>query len=123
LDKQKAKVGKALSTLDKPIVVLIDELDRVEEAEIKIMAQVVRSIADFPQIAYVLAYDEQRVLQALGNGHEERGRSYLEKIVQLQFPLPITLDTELTNLLNAEIAGIQQELGLPVSFVALERYT
>jgi hypothetical protein len=53
-------------------------VDRVEDEEIRTVAQLVRSVADFPGISYVLAYDSKRVIQALGNGamdqREERGR-------------------------------------------------
>jgi hypothetical protein len=116
-----------LNKIAVPIIVLIDELDRVEDQEIRTVAQLVRSVADFRGISYVLAYDERRVVQALGEGvesgaREERGRSYLEKIVQLQIALPITFADELQRLLTAEIASLQDELGIPADFGTLERY-
>jgi predicted KAP-like P-loop ATPase len=111
-----------------PIVVLIDELDRIEDQEIRTVAQLVRSVADFPGISYVLAYDHDRVVQALGEGaiedaRAERGRAYLEKIVQLQIPLPITFEEEIVRLLSAELAPLQQELDLPDNFENIERYS
>ena len=42
----------------------------------------------------------------------ERGRSYLEKIVQLQIPLPVTFTEELGALFDAELKEICSELGL-----------
>jgi predicted KAP-like P-loop ATPase len=91
---------KELGAIDVPIVVLVDEVDRVEDDEIRSIAQLVRSVADFPGISYVLAYDPKRVIQALGGAEKDdtlrdergRGRAYLEKIVQLQIPLPVTFD-------------------------------
>jgi hypothetical protein len=59
---------KELAAVDVPIIALIDELDRVEDEEIRTVAQLVRSVADFPGISYVLAYDSKRVIQALGAG-------------------------------------------------------
>lgn len=47
-------------------VVLIDELDRIEDGEIRAVAQLVKAVADFPQISYLLTYDRPRVVQALG---------------------------------------------------------
>lgn len=104
------------------IVVLIDELDRIEDQEIRTVAQLVRSVADFPGISYVLAYDHDRVVQALGEGISERGRAYLEKIVQLQIPLPVTFADEIMRLLSAELIPLKQELDLPENFQELERY-
>lgn len=116
-----------LDDIDIPIVVLIDELDRIEDQEIRTVAQLVRSIADFPGISYLLAYDLQRVIQALGSDapvgqQEDRGRSYLEKIVQLQIPLPITLDNEIGQLLYAELVAIANQVGIPENFQEIERY-
>ena len=116
-----------LALISVPIVVLIDELDRIEDQEIRTVAQLVRSVADFPGISYVLAYDYDRVVQALGEGvldsaRAERGRAYLEKIVQLQIPLPVIVGEEIVRLLSAELTPLQQELHLPESFQNIERY-
>jgi len=116
-----------LALISVPIVVLIDELDRIEDQEIRTVAQLVRSMADFPGISYVLAYDYDRVVQALGEGvldsaRAERGRAYLEKIVQLQIPLPVIVGEEIVRLLSAELTPLQQELHLPESFQNIERY-
>jgi len=104
LHEQRRELTDALSAMSVPIVVLIDELDRIEDEEIRIVAQLVRSVADFPGISYVLAYDVDRVIRALaGNEKLERGRAYLEKIVQLQFPLPILMDDEIHRLIEADL--------------------
>jgi hypothetical protein len=123
----RTRLIEELEQITVPIVVLIDELDRVEDHEIRSVAQLVRSVADFRGISYVLAYDPKRVVDALGEGvgdhsREERGRAYLEKIVQLQIPLPITFEAELDRLLTAEIRGLQTDLDLPANFETLERY-
>lgn len=123
----KARLIKELGAIDVPIIVLIDELDRVEDEEIRTVAQLVRSVADFPGISYVLAYDSKRVVEALGGGAgspqaEDRGRAYLEKIVQLQIPLPVIFSSELARLLTSELSAIQTELRLPENFRSIERY-
>ncbi|MBB3020844.1 energy-coupling factor transporter ATP-binding protein EcfA2 [Microvirga lupini] len=127
LDVLRRRLIDDLDAIQGPIVVLIDEIDRVEDDEIRTVAQLVRSVADFPGISYVLAYDPDRVVQALGSGaspenREERGRAYLEKIVQLQLPLPITFADEITRLLNAEIATLASELSIPEAFDQIDRY-
>ncbi len=99
-------------------VVLVDELDRIEDAEIRAAVQLVRAVADFPSISYVLAYDVTRVIEALGTGTDdseriERGRAYLEKIVQFQITLPATLEPELNSLLSTELSMLASDVGLP----------
>jgi predicted KAP-like P-loop ATPase len=85
-------------------------------------------VVDFPGISYVLAYDTKRVIQALGAGvhekedQEERGRAYLEKIVQFQIPLPVTFDDETARMLTAELLRLQADLQLPENFQNIKRY-
>lgn len=110
-----------LTTFPEPIVALIDEVDRVEDAEIHALAQLVRSIADFPNVSYLLAYDATRVAEALGNGSAERGRSYLEKIIQLQIPVPALIPQEMTAVLRTELTHIA-DFNMPQGFLADQRY-
>ncbi len=113
LFSRRSRLFKDLDDIDVPIVVFIDELDRVEDKEIRSVAQLVRSIVDFPNVSYLLAFDVDRVTEALGDGKKGRGQAYLEKIVQFQIPLPITFDDELLRLLKTEIGKLSIELILP----------
>ena len=127
LSALRAKLIAELTDVSAPIVVLIDELDRIEDVEIRIVAQLVRSVLDFPAISYVLAYDAERVMQALGAGVSEhdrldRGRSYLEKIVQLQIPIPATFPDEIARLLTVELSALGVDLGLPEQFEKIDRF-
>jgi hypothetical protein len=110
-----------------PIVVMIDEIDRVEDGEVRTIAQLVRSVADFPSISYVLAYDADRVVQALGSGSRakervQRGRDYLEKIVQFQIPIPVTFDAEIERLVTTELVELSDQLGIADSIDGNRRY-
>ena len=46
---------------------------------------VIKAVADFPNIVYLLAFDEEIVANTLGKS----GKDYLEKIVQVSFDLPL----------------------------------
>ena len=122
LHQQRSDLIDALSNAPSAIIVLIDELDRVEDDEIRTLAQLVRSVADFPGISYVLAYDAKRVMSALGAGELERGRAYLEKIVQLQVPLPILIDSEIHRLIEQDLSRLDTRL-VPSKRAEIERYT
>lgn len=127
LHAQRSDIVKALDDITNPIVVFVDELDRVEDGEIKTVAQLVRSIADFPRISYLLAYDAERVIQALGAGHldqkrEDRGRGYLEKIVQLQIPIPVMLPDEIRHLVQTQLLDLRQQISLPDNWASIIRF-
>ena len=84
---QRHKVESALSSLDEPIVVVLDDIDRLTTSEIRDTFKLVRLTANFPNIIYLVAFDRIRVEEAL----QEQGipgRSYLEKIVQIAIDLP-----------------------------------
>ena len=103
ISSMRRKLITLLDKVDVPIVVLVDELDRIEDAEILTVAQLVRAVVDFPRVSFALAYDVDRVMEALGRSSTERGRSYLEKIVQLQVPIPILLPAERAGMLRTEL--------------------
>ena len=77
----------ALKELDKPIVVVLDDIDRLSTSEIRDVFKLVRLTANFPNIIYLLAFDRFRVERALGE-QDIPGRDYLEKILQIGFDLP-----------------------------------
>lgn len=88
---QKEQVTKALGSLDHPIVVIIDDIDRLDRSEIREIFKLVRLTASFPNVVYVLSFDRTRVEIALTEDGVP-GRSYLEKIVQHGFELPAIPD-------------------------------
>lgn len=90
--QERKSLESKLAEVNVAVVVLIDELDRVEDEEVRAVAQLVKAVGDIKGISYLVAYDPDRVAQALGRGSspEERrktGESYLEKIIQ--FPIPL----------------------------------
>lgn len=84
---QRDRVARKLQALESPIVVIIDDIDRLESGEIRDIFKLVRLTASFPNIVYVLAFDRQRVEEALTQSGFD-GRAYLEKIVQLGVEVP-----------------------------------
>lgn len=85
--KVREEITKELTALTQPIVVVIDDIDRLTTIEIREIFKLVRLTASFPNIIYVLAFDRERVEQALTEDGVP-GRAYLEKIVQLSFDVP-----------------------------------
>lgn len=96
------KVTRALSALDKPIVVVLDDIDRLTRAEIRDMFRLVRLTANFPNIVYVVAFDRGKVEKALSE-QDSTGREYLEKILQVGVDLPAVPENVLTKQLTGAI--------------------
>ncbi|MEH6474695.1 MAG: KAP family NTPase, partial [Sneathiella sp.] len=128
LNSLRQELAKILKDIAIPIVVLIDELDRVDDDEVHAVAQLVRAVMDFPSISYVLAYDEKRVAQALGRGAgettdiQERGRAYLEKIVQFPISLPVSSSSELIALFQTQFDAVTADLEIDNDIFDEDRY-
>jgi predicted KAP-like P-loop ATPase len=104
------KIASHLSEYDDDIVVLIDDIDRLPPAEIRHMSRVIKSVAAFPNITYVVAYDEPVVTEALeGYQGVSDGREYLEKIIQLPLDVPIPHEGTLHQFLSDRLNRIHYQ--------------
>lgn len=108
---ERAAIEKALRDSGKRFLVVLDDIDRLQPQEVRDIVRLVRLVADFPGISYLLAFDRQRVENILGDGDEQLGRDYLEKIVQVVYLLPAPTRGELAGYafaaVDAAIAGLE----------------
>lgn len=84
----KAGVAKALSDAGQRFVFVVDDIDRLAPDEIRELFKVVKALADFPNVIYLLAFDRDVVAASLNTSLGVDGEAYLEKIVQAPFVLP-----------------------------------
>ncbi len=85
---RKNEVEKELREFDARILVIIDDIDRLTNDQIRLIFQLVNAVAGFPNITYLLSYDKDIVVRALGDFHHCNGEEYLEKIIQVSFDVP-----------------------------------
>lgn len=88
LQELKNQIIERLREAKIKIIVAIDDIDRLSEAEIISVFQLVKSLADFPYTIYVLAFDYEVVVRALGKVQNGDGKEYLEKVIQVPFEIP-----------------------------------
>ncbi|MCV3349137.1 P-loop NTPase fold protein [Campylobacter sp. RKI_CA19_01128] len=103
LDEIKNKINTALSNIDTKIIIVIDDLDRLADTDIREIFQLVRSIADFKNTMYILAYDNEIVTKALDKIQKDKGERYIEKIVQVPIVLPKLNKANLTAIFMQKI--------------------
>ena len=107
LHSQHAELSAELASAGKRVVVLVDDIDRLEDDEIRQVMRLVRLVGDFKNVVYVLAFDAERVATVLGGERGiEEGRRYLEKIVQLSYDTPAIARDDLVGLLKEAIAPL-----------------
>ena len=102
--ERKAELVDALKLLSRRIVVFIDDLDRLEPREASEVLRLIRAVADFPNIIYVLSYDPVVVAEILSKAIQVNdGAAFLEKIVQVSFRIPRPEAFDLRRWFQAEI--------------------
>ncbi len=109
------RIAKRLAALDQPIVVVVDDVDRLHVDEIRDMFKLVRLTANFPNLTYLVAFDRQRVEQALSE-QGLPGRDYLEKILQVTFDIPVLPDGVLLSQLTRSIDSALDDIEDPGPF-------
>ena len=104
IEKRRKAIGTALQASGERLLVIVDDIDRLTDPEIRDVVRTVRLIGDFENVTYLLAFDRVRVEKALEtNGDPSSGRDYLEKIVQAMHPLPAIQYDDLSTILGEEV--------------------
>lgn len=89
LPELKDNLVRSLRDLGHRFIVTIDDVDRLEPSEVIEVLRLVRSVADFPNVMYLLCYDSDILAHSIEQAAKVKsGRSYLEKIVQLTIMVP-----------------------------------
>lgn len=111
--EQKEQVAEALANLDSSIVVIVDDIDRLDRTEVREIFKLVRLTANFPNVIYLLSFDRIRVENALAEDGVP-GRAYLEKIVQNGFEIPMiprkVLTREVAQALDSALEQVKVRL-------------
>ena len=82
------KLTEALAQRSTPIVVVLDDVDRLPINEIRELFKLVRLTASFPNLIYIVACDRLRVEAALEEDDPKLRGNYLEKIFQWSINVP-----------------------------------
>lgn len=88
LDAARRELEEALREEGKRILVIIDDIDRLPADEARQIFRLVKSVADLPNVIYLLVFDREIARRALNEPADPAGPEWLEKIVQASFDLP-----------------------------------
>ncbi|WP_081483823.1 KAP family P-loop NTPase fold protein [Paracidovorax oryzae] len=106
LPQLKHEISQRLLRNPRRILFVIDDLDRLAPDEVREVFKVVKAIADFPNVIYLLAFDQRIVSGALSTSLRVNGDEYLEKIIQAKFSLPAISAESLQKKLWADVFRI-----------------
>ncbi len=82
------EINEAIKSIDKKIIIYIDDLDRLDTDEIIEVIRLIRNTANFRNTFFIAAYDRNYVVNALKEYNPYKKEEFLEKIFQLEVTLP-----------------------------------
>lgn len=106
LEKIKNNINTKL--LDYKIVCIIDDLDRVSTTEIHEMFKLIKIMADFNNIIYILSFDKRIISESLDTEYID-GEKYIEKIINIALDVPLATHLELKNIILNDLTTISEK--------------
>lgn len=113
IEAYKQKVEEALHRFKRPIVVFIDDIDRLFPSEVFEMVRIIKAVGELPHVGYVLAWDSAYVSSALEKLGVPYAGSYLDKVVQIRMPLPSLSISARKKLINDALNELPADALLP----------
>jgi KAP family P-loop domain len=111
---------ESLGKLGIRVLVVLDDVDRLQPDELLTLFKAIRLVASFPGVYYLLAYDEQTVIDILtdtpiAGKNQGRAIAYLEKIVQVPLALPPADRYYSEKMLTDGLIGLLSRLDTPLT--------
>lgn len=95
LEKLRERIKKS----NKKLVIIIDDMDRLDNEELMMMLKLIKTVGKLPNIIYIVAFDKNAVEKSINKRGIANGKRYLEKIIQTFYNTPVPYK----NLLATEV--------------------
>ncbi len=100
------RINDILKRSDRKLVVVIDDMDRLYSNEVIEVLRLVRNTANFTNTFYLLAYEKGYIQNAIKEQlHVDIHVPFMDKIVQMEIPLPKREQSNLLDLLKQHLSG------------------
>ena len=124
----KRRAEQALREAGQPILVVMDDLDRLTPVELLLVFKLVRLVGRLPNVHYLLSYDEHTLLDVLRRsdlvgGEESRAREFLEKIVQVRLDLPAFRERDRVALVDHYLTTVLEDHGKELTEADIDRFS
>jgi len=110
LSELKKKASETIVESGKHLVIMIDDVDRLDNEELHAVLRLIRQVADFDNCIYIVAMDADMVSKSIGKYHgggsKMDGRKFLDKIVQVPITLPKVPMSDMSRIVAEEISRV-----------------
>lgn len=101
---------KQLAQSGKRFLVTIDDIDRLEDNDVRAIMQMVKTIGQLPNVVYLLSYDRNIVSDILDKRSRGDNPRFVEKIIQQELDLPKPSQSSLLSMLEEEISFLSEDV-------------
>lgn len=99
------ELKRVLLKHEKPIVIIIDDVDRLKSSEILALLKLLRSTANLPHLYYIVAADKEFICTQLMKENINEPYEYLRKFVNFELLLPAN-DGVMVDIIKSSVPNI-----------------
>ena len=119
LSETKKKVSDAIIKSKRHLVIMIDDVDRLDKEELHAVLRLIRQVADFDNCIYIVAMDIDIVSKSIGDyygtGNPQDGRKFIDKIIQVPITLPYIPNCDMRRIVENELSDVLDDYVDPVT--------
>ena len=97
-----------LKQIDRPIIISIDDVDRLHDDEVRLMLNLIRDTADFPNLFYIIAADKKNLCLSLERLGIEAPEVYMKKFINFECLFPAN-DAVLKKIFQEKLDSVLRE--------------
>lgn len=106
-EEEKEKINNAISRLNKKIIVIIDDFDRILSDEIIEIFKLIDGNASFSNIIFITAYDKNNVNHLIGKTYSNEASQFSDKFFTMEIQIPLRPYDKIFSYLEEQLlAGI-----------------
>lgn len=88
LNNQYDAIKEKMKMISKPVVVFVDDVDRLADKELMELLKLIRNTADFPNMFYIIAADKQYLCSTILRTGVKEANIYLQKFFNFEMTFP-----------------------------------
>ena len=112
-DDIRDKINTFIASSNKKIIIVIDDIDRLNKEEMLFTFKAVKNLFDFNNIVYILAYDERQIDKIFDQEYKFLP-GYIDKIVQTKLHMPILEKREINKIGHVCVKNLFQIHGINI---------
>ena len=110
LSERKQEISDDFEKSGKHRFIFLDDIDRLDKEEIHTVFRLIREVADFDNVTYIIAMDPDIVAKSLsayfGDGNICDGRDFIDKIIQVPIQLPMVQQSTIKDIFKKKFSDL-----------------